>query len=243
MKKLEYFEFLSLFKNKFPNSEFKIVKKLEKHYMLTKTKYGLCKSSIHHLLNGKIPSIRSALNKTEYFINQAKEIHGDRYDYSLTKFEISNKNIQYICKIHGNILQSPGCHLSGRGCNKCKYNIISIKNSQNESGGYNLSNWKQRAEKSKYFDSFKVYIIECWNDEEVFYKIGRTFTTVEKRFIKIPYNYKIIKIFENKVDTIYQLEIDLKNKNKYNKYLPKIWFSGSKECFNKIEDIENEFNI
>lgn len=232
-------KFKQTFYEKFPNSEIEILEPCENwSNVLVKTKYGLCRPSIYHLLNGKIPSIRSAINKTEYFINQARKVHGDRYDYSITIFDISTKNINYICKEHGIINQAPGLHLAGKGCNSCKYKIISVKNGENDCGGYTLTNWKTKGYKSKNFDSFKVYILEIWNENEKFYKIGRTFQTVEKRFAgkdTIPYNWKVLKTINAQPDYIYNLEIELKRQNKEYKYLPKIDFHGRHECFNKIE--------
>lgn len=236
---MKYNDFLKIFNEKFPNIEFEIISPLKNYYVLTKTKYGLCKSSIHHLLNGKTPSIRSALNKTEYFVNFAKNIHGDKYDYSITNFEISTKNIQYICKEHGIINQFPGDHLYGKGCNKCKYKTISAKNIENNSGGYTLTNWKNKAKTSKKFDSFKVYIVKLYNEDEVFYKIGRTFTSIKYRFEKIKYQYEVIKIIEGSAEEIYNKEIELKRLNKTNKYTPKIKFAGMQECYNKINKIKD----
>ncbi len=231
----------SKFYEKFPDSDIEILKPLDNwSNVLVKTKYGVCKPSIHHLLNGKIPSIRSALNKQEYFINKAKEIHGDKYDYSITNFKNSLTNIIYICKNHSIISQAPGCHLAGKGCDKCKYKILSIKNSENNSGGYSLTNWKIKAEKSKNFDSFKVYILKIWNDDGCFYKIGRTFLSVYDRFKSLKqYRYEIVKIIEGEVDYIYNLENELKTKHKQFKYVPKINFHGRHECFTKV-NLEND---
>jgi hypothetical protein len=50
----------------------------------------------------------------------------------------------------------------------------------------------------------------------------------------MPYNYNVLKIIEGDSDTIYNLEIKLKNMNKNNKYIPLLNFNGSKECFNNI---------
>lgn len=55
----------------------------------------------------------------EEFINKAKEIHGNKYDYSKTKYISSGSKIKYICKIHGLCEQKANDHLSGRGCKKC----------------------------------------------------------------------------------------------------------------------------
>lgn len=55
----------------------------------------------------------------EIFIQKAKEIHGDKYDYSKTKYINSNTKICIICPEHGEFWQTAGNHLSGHGCDKC----------------------------------------------------------------------------------------------------------------------------
>lgn len=53
------------------------------------------------------------------FIQKAKSIHGDRYDYSNVEYEHSQKYITIVCPIHGKFKQTPNSHLSNRGCPKC----------------------------------------------------------------------------------------------------------------------------
>lgn len=55
----------------------------------------------------------------ESFINKAKEIHGDKYDYSKTIYNNAHTLISIICPEHGEFLQKPYSHLSGYGCKKC----------------------------------------------------------------------------------------------------------------------------
>lgn len=38
---------------------------------------------------------------TEEFIKEAKETHGDKYDYSLVDYKSSRKKIKIICPKHG----------------------------------------------------------------------------------------------------------------------------------------------
>ena len=57
---------------------------------------------------------------TEDFINKSKEIHGELYDYSLTKY-INNRNkVKIICPVHGEFEQLAANHIIGRGCVKCQ---------------------------------------------------------------------------------------------------------------------------
>lgn len=57
---------------------------------------------------------------TEEFIERAKTIHGDRYDYSKTIYKNCNDKLIIICKLHGEFEQSPIHHVNGCGCKKCK---------------------------------------------------------------------------------------------------------------------------
>lgn len=56
---------------------------------------------------------------TEEFIEQAKNVHGDKYDYSKVVYESTQKPVEIVCKIHGNFLQRPLDHFNGCGCKKC----------------------------------------------------------------------------------------------------------------------------
>ena len=38
---------------------------------------------------------------TEQFIIQAKEVHGDHYDYSLVDYKTNKIKVKIICPIHG----------------------------------------------------------------------------------------------------------------------------------------------
>lgn len=61
---------------------------------------------------------------TEEFIQKAKKIHGDKYDYSRSSYQGGKLKIEIICKIHGSFSQIASNHLNGCGCPICK-NIVS----------------------------------------------------------------------------------------------------------------------
>ncbi len=56
---------------------------------------------------------------TEEFIERAREVHGDRYDYSQTVYRKSKETVDIICPIHGLFQQTAISHLCGHGCYKC----------------------------------------------------------------------------------------------------------------------------
>lgn len=56
---------------------------------------------------------------TEQFVSLSKKIHGDEYDYSLTKYISSRSKVDIICKKHGIFSQKPPQHLRGAICPRC----------------------------------------------------------------------------------------------------------------------------
>lgn len=230
-------QFKKLYYERFPESNIKLLEFDGKSKVLTKTKYGECSFYKKLLLRGVNASVVSAINKTEYFINELKEVYKDRFDYSNTEYISYNKKIKLICKIHGEFEQRSDHLLKGISCPKCGRYIRKLQLRENPCG-WPYSNWENHGNKSKNFDSFKVYIIKCWNDSEEFYKIGKTFTTIKRRYQsknEIPYNWTPYKIFIGESRKISNLERELKNFNGDNKYLPKIKFYGMYECFKKIQ--------
>lgn len=54
------------------------------------------------------------------FIEDAKKIHGDQYDYSLVDISGKSKKVKIICPIHGVFEMTPSNHIhKGQGCPKC----------------------------------------------------------------------------------------------------------------------------
>ncbi len=62
--------------------------------------------------------------KTKTFKLKAKDVHGDKYDYSLAKYKGCHKKIRIICKTHGVFEQIASYHLQGGGCNYCARNRL-----------------------------------------------------------------------------------------------------------------------
>lgn len=68
--------------------------------------------------NTRANNRRKTLND---FINEANEIHSNKFTYPLDQLYVSVHNkLRIICKEHGEFLQTPGSHLSGKGCPNCK---------------------------------------------------------------------------------------------------------------------------
>lgn len=55
----------------------------------------------------------------EEFIRRAREIHGDKYDYSKVDYKNNYTKVVITCPEHGDFEQLPHSHLQGNGCPKC----------------------------------------------------------------------------------------------------------------------------
>jgi len=167
---------------------------------------------------------------TENFVRKAKEVHGDRYDYSMTEYlNTAHDKVKIICKEHGIFIQSPNSHLSKRsGCHECA----------KASSGWTRTAWTNACKSRK----GSLYVIECFNETERFFKIGITSrATIEERFLNkttMPYEYKVIRFdsFEDPL-TSWELERQLHKVNREHKYKPEIFFDGFSECFSSYAEI------
>ncbi len=70
---------------------------------------------------GKVKNVESRRKTTDHFIDEARKVHGDKYDYSNVNYESMSKKVCIICKEHGEFWQTPYTHLNGHGCSKCAY--------------------------------------------------------------------------------------------------------------------------
>ena len=105
----------------------------------------------------KIKTHDNQRKTTKEFILEAKEIHGDKYDYSLVNYVNNSTPIKIICKEHGVFEQIPYNHLNGKGCKYCggtakmdtNLFIIKAKEIHGDKYDYSLVNYVNSATKVK----------------------------------------------------------------------------------------------
>ena len=61
----------------------------------------------------------SRRSNTAEFIEKAKKIHNNTYDYSKVDYHSDCEPVIIICKKHGEFYQTPNNHLNGKGCKQC----------------------------------------------------------------------------------------------------------------------------
>lgn len=82
---------------------------------------------------GRIRTDQKRTLTNEEFISKAKEVHGDRYDYSEVNYKNTNTKVCIICPEHGKFWQEPANHLMGQNCPHCSKTM-----SQGEEEVYNF---------------------------------------------------------------------------------------------------------
>lgn len=67
------------------------------------------------------------LSNTEEFIEKARKVHSDKYDYSDSVYKGVHEKIEIRCKDHGVFPQTAGNHLQGNGCPSCIHTVSKLE--------------------------------------------------------------------------------------------------------------------
>lgn len=98
-------------------------------------------------------------------------------------------------------------------------------------GGHRFSDFNRACLKNK--GNALLYLLKCYNDNEIFYKCGITSSTVKRRYEgkkRMPYEYTILWSLEGPPKEIWDLEVQFQRKTKEYNYKPLIYFGGNTEC-------------
>lgn len=86
----------------------------------------------NHMLGRGCPACKAESTSTrcrdsrETFIEKARAIHGDAYDYSKVDYSASGAKVEIICPAHGPFWQRPNSHLNRKaGCPRCAGKFMS----------------------------------------------------------------------------------------------------------------------
>lgn len=173
-----------------------------------------------HLAGYGCPKCSGTGKKTTHdFIESARAVHGDKYDYSLVELRSMNKKVKIICRDHGEFMQRPADHVNGTGCPECSLYV-----------------------RGRYSDRFFVdhpsevnapavlYVVAV---EDKFCKIGITKRGVSSRFA----NKRVteVTVVEMGLHDAYVREQQLLERFKSSRYravgLTSRQFAGWTECF------------
>ena len=104
---------------------------------------------------------------TEEWITKAREVHGDKYDYSKVEYKNNDTKVCIIChkkdeneQEHGEFWQKPVTHISGFGCSKCSHNY-KLTTQEFIYKANSIYNNKYIYDKVKYVNNSSPVIITC----------------------------------------------------------------------------------
>jgi hypothetical protein len=194
-------------------------------------------------------------HSTEEFIKIAKEIHGNKYDYSKVDYQTNKIPVEIICSIHGSFWQIPNAHTSPRnGCPSCneskgenlvesflkKYNLNHIREYKVSPYNYRYDFYLPELNIFIEFNGFQHYSpVDFFGGEEGFRKTRKN-DIIKKQIVK-DNNGKLVIITylhlnENTIEK--QLIGSLKRLYKY-------WFviDGKVTVFKDAIEVIKAFNI
>lgn len=191
-------------------------------------------------------TIKSRITHEEFLI-RAKNVHGDRYDYSMCTYTGGKVKMPIICAKHGIFYQHAENHINlKRNCGKC-YNETKIGRAG--VSGY-CATFFQTYPERKDIPAI-IYVARMRHKNDDFLKIGITVKdSVKKRYYSKTKNGTIITPLIEQQESLYSAflkEAQLLATLKPFRYFPNRKFGGYTECFkiNKevISFLESYFNI
>lgn len=175
----------------------------------------------------KYDKMRSTL---EDFLPKAREVHGDKYDYSRVDYKDTRTKVIILCPTHGEFNQTPAAHVYGKGCTQC---------GRDNSAGYSVAN----AVEGRYEYPGHIYLIRISTDTELFYKVGVT-VNLRKRLAEIANDAtaRVHILYSERVEDMNAAVLaEAAVVSAMNSFVPSTKFGGYTECFTGFRKIEDPF--
>lgn len=167
------------------------------------------------------------LNK---FIEKAKSVHGNKYDYSKVIYTNNRTKVCIICSEHGEFWQDPSNHLGGQNCPKCN----------------------KRSSQSKFFNKLKESLDLILEFDKRMPWLGlQSLDFYNSKYnFAIEYNgiqhYEPIEFFGGEKAFLYRIELDKQKAQKCLENNCKLWivrYDYSEDDYNKlIKEIKEYVN-
>ena len=176
---------------------------------------------------------------TEEWIEEAKKVHGNKYDYSKVNYINSQTKVCIICPEHGEFWQKPDGHLLGQGCPICRTSVLEDKLYEKLKSKYNIERryrpkWLGNQEIDLFLPDYNIGI-ECQGIQH--FEPIDFFGGVDKFNYIINLDKKKNKLCKKEnVDLIYFTECKV---NKEKSYLGKLFFK-IKDVYNYINETSNK---
>lgn len=180
---------------------------------------------------GALRGTKARTHSTAKFITRARDVHGDKYDYSATTYTRSGEKVSINCLQHGSFTQAASMHLSGNGCPQCA----------------NITRRMQWIEQVKDKPA-SLYFLRFWSQEEEFFKVGVTKGSVRSRYGSVAkrggYEYEVLAVHtSSNAGAIFDWEQSILETFGHLHYHPKQPFVGASECFSSADEILQIFPL
>lgn len=229
-------EFIKVHGNKYDYSKV-LYKNIDSKVIITCPEHGeFLQTPYKHKLGsgcpecGSLKKAKSRKIKKEEILKAFKKAHSNRYDYSQVVLTAVSDKVKIICREHGGFLQLPTSHRKGIGCPHC---------ANDKKHGFTLTKYKEIS-RNGYDGLSYLYLIQCTDSEESFYKVGISVRGVKNRYNNkkaMPYDYKILYNALLPVEVTWNLEREICKLLKPYHYTPSVYFAGGlRECFSDIND-------
>lgn len=100
----------------------------------------------------------------DQFIQEAKNIHGDTYDYGKVDYINGETPVEIICNKHGSFFQKPVNHLRGKGCKLCGEEKSKRKK---RIFGYNDIGCNENGKESRAYVHWKSMMLRCYSEKSL----------------------------------------------------------------------------
>lgn len=143
----------------------------------------------------------------ETWLNDCKEKHGNKYDYSKVKYNTGNDYVEIICPKHGSFFQKASNHRYGHGCPKCmeshlEEEIRVLCEENNIQYEYQKTfSWLGKMRLDFYFPKYN-FAIECQGEQH--FKLCSYFDNEESFKLRQQHDLEKYKLcFENNIRIFY----------------------------------------
>lgn len=143
---------------------------------------------------------------TESFIERAKTIHNNKYDYSKVEYKDCHTPVCIICPIHGEFWQKAYMHLDGNGCKECG---LIHRDFNRKVYGVAVNDVAENVKETDYYKKWIVLLNRCYHPTQAKHNKAYNEVFVCDEWLKLS-NFK--KWFEDEVNGYkkgYQLDKDL----------------------------------
>lgn len=96
-------------------------------------KHGIFEMTPHHHITDKRGCSKCQIvQDKDTFIEKAKELYDNKYDYSEVIYHDSRDKVKIICPLHGSFYQRASSHLAGNQCPECGKAIMGEKHHKSQ---------------------------------------------------------------------------------------------------------------